>query len=177
MGSLRLHPTVRTQAYATGGRLRIGDVTIHSMKLPHDAPQVGLVFETRDTTVGLVTDLGHVPKDLPRFLGDCETILLESNHDPDMLETGPYPVSLKRRVGGRLGHLSNGQAGDLLAYLPQVPRRVVLMHLSETNNAPRLALTSARAALAHGRSEIFAADPRHPLELGAAEGGQLPLAL
>lgn len=160
-----------------GRRFRIGDITIRSLGVPHDAAQVALVFEADDTTIGLVTDLGHAPTGLSRFLGDCETLLLESNHDVDMLAEGPYPPMLKRRVGGSLGHLSNEQTGDLLAGLPHAPARVVLMHLSETNNCPRLAASSARAALAHGKTKVFVADQRRPLTLGAVPDPQLRLAL
>ncbi|MBW1875150.1 MAG: MBL fold metallo-hydrolase [Deltaproteobacteria bacterium] len=131
--------------------------------------------EAKATTVGLVTDLGHVPKGLEQFLGECETLLLESNHDPDMLEMGPYPEMLKRRVAGSLGHLSNGQTGDLLAGLPHAPKRVVLMHLSETNNSPRLARSSAEAALGHQGTELLLAKQQQPLELDPGHDQQLQL--
>jgi phosphoribosyl 1,2-cyclic phosphodiesterase len=175
MRSVQLRPATRSQSFTVGRRFTIGDITIRSHALPHDAPQVALVFETKVTTVGLVTDLGHVPKGLERFLGECETLLLESNHDPDMLEMGPYPAMLKRRVAGSLGHLSNGQSGDLLAGLSHAPKRVVLMHLSETNNSPRLARSSAEAALGHQGTELLLAQQRQPLELGPVRDLQLQL--
>ncbi len=177
MPAIRLRPTVRAETFSVGRSFVVGDITIHSHALPHDAPQVALVFETKVTTVGLVTDLGHVPKGLGRFLGHCETLLLESNHDPDMLAMGPYPETLKRRVGGSLGHLSNGQAGDLLASLAHIPRRVVLMHLSETNNSARLARSSAEAALGHQGTELLLARQHHPLELDPVREEQLQLSL
>lgn len=175
--TLGLGRDVHAEPFSVGRKLRIGDITIHSMSIPHDAPQTAFVFETKDTMVGLVTDLGHVPRGLSRFLIDCETLLLESNHDVDMLASGPYPPALKRRIGGSLGHLSNEQAGDLLASLRRKPARVVLMHLSETNNCPELARSSARAVLGHGKNELFVAHQHQPLELGATQGSQLPLAL
>lgn len=177
MQSIRLRPAAHAETFCVGRRFRIGDITIHSREIPHDAPQVALVFETKRTRVGLVTDLGHLPDGLVRFLGDCETLLLESNHDPDMLADGPYPAHLKRRVGGRLGHLSNGDAGDLLAALGHAPKRVVLMHLSETNNAPHLARSSAEAALGHRGTKVLLARQRQPLELGDAHEPQLQLRL
>ncbi len=177
MQSLRLRPEVAAETFAVGHRLVIGDITIHSRSIPHDAPQVALVFETKLTTVGLVTDLGHVPKGMEHFLGECETLLLESNHDPDMLAMSPYPEMLKRRVSGSLGHLSNGQAGDLLARLRYAPKRVVLMHLSETNNSPRLARSSAEAALGHQGTELLLAQQREPLEFGPVRERQLQLGL
>lgn len=177
MGALRLRPAAAREAFAVGRALRIGDMTIHSRAIPHDAPQVALVFETEETRLGLVTDLGHVPKGLAQFLDGCEMLLIESNHDPDMLAAGPYPASLKRRVGGSLGHLSNAQAGDLLATLDHAPREVVLMHLSETNNSPQLARCSAEAALGHRGTKLRIAEQRRPLALGTVRGRQLQLSL
>ena len=177
VGNLRLRASVAREAFSVGRALRIGDITMRSRRIPHDAPQVALTFETKDASLGLVTDLGHVPKGLERFLSDCETLLLESNHDPEMLATGPYPATLKRRVGGRLGHLSNADAGDLLARLDHTPREVVLMHLSETNNAPHLARCSADAALGHRGTRIHVAHARQPLELGSMRQEQLQLGL
>lgn len=140
-------------------------------------PQVALVFETRDASMGLVTDLGHVPRGFSRFLDGCEMLLVESNHDPEMLASGPYPESLKRRVAGSRGHLSNAQAGDLLAELDYTPTDVVLMHLSKTNNSPSLARQSAEAALGHCGTRLAVATQRQPLVLGAMGDGQLRLAL
>ena len=175
MPSIRLRPTAQAEPFTVGRPFVLGDITIHSRSLPHDAPQVALMFETRATKVGLVTDLGHVPKGLERFLDGCDTLLLESNHDPDMLAMGPYPEALKQRVAGSLGHLSNGEAGDLLARLAHAPRRVVLMHLSETNNSPRLARNSAEAALGHQGTELLLAQQRQPLELDPVRHQQLQL--
>ena len=177
MPSVRLRAAARAEPFTVGRRFRVGDITILSREIPHDAAQVALVFETKRTKVGLVTDLGHVPDGLQRFVSDCETLLLESNHDPDMLADGPYPAHLKRRVGGRLGHLSNGDAGDLLAALGHAPRHVVLMHLSETNNAPHLARSSAEAALGHRGTEVLLAHQRRPLAVGDAHEPQLQLRL
>ncbi len=177
MPSIRLRSTVEAEPFTTGRRFCIGDITIESREIPHDAPQVALIFETKQTRVGLVTDLGHVPSGLDHFVSDCETLLLESNHDPDMLADGPYPTHLKRRVGGSLGHLSNADAGDLLAALGHAPERVVLMHLSETNNAPHLARNSAEAALGHRGTEVLLARQRQPLQLGDAHEPQLQLRL
>jgi phosphoribosyl 1,2-cyclic phosphodiesterase len=177
MKSIRLRPKAKAETFTVGRRFVVGDIAIHTRAIPHDAPQVALAFETKATTVGLVTDLGHVPKGLEHFLDECETLLLESNHDPDMLTMGPYPAMLKRRVSGSLGHLSNGQAGDLLAGLRRAPKRVVLMHLSETNNSPQLARSSAEAALGHQGTELLLAQQRTPLELGAVQNRQLQLGL
>jgi phosphoribosyl 1,2-cyclic phosphodiesterase len=175
--SIRMRPTVASEAFAVGRRIGIGEISIESYAIPHDAPQVALRFENEQTSVGLVTDLGHVPKGLDRFVEGCETLLLESNHDPDMLAEGPYPDVLKRRVGGSLGHLSNGQAADLLADLPYAPRRVVLMHLSKTNNSVPLARSSAEAALGHQGTKLLVAHQQRPLELDPVREAQMQLGL
>ncbi|UCH29203.1 MAG: MBL fold metallo-hydrolase [Myxococcales bacterium] len=174
---MRLRASTRVETFSAGRAFRIGDISIRTRAIPHDAPQVALLFETRVTSVGLVTDLGHVPEGLGRFLSECETLLLESNHDPDMLATGPYPAVLKRRVGGSLGHLSNAQASDLLASLDHAPREVVLMHLSETNNCPLLARSSAEAALGDRGTKLRLAKQRQPIEVGAVHESQLQLGL
>ena len=177
MPSIPLRPAARAETFTVGRPFALGDITIHSLSIPHDVPQVALRFETISTSVGLVTDLGHIPKGLEHFLSGCETLLLESNHDPDMLAEGPYPSMLKRRVSGSHGHLSNGQAGDLLAGLQHVPKRVVLMHLSETNNSPRLARSSAEAAIGHQGTELLLAKQQEPLELAPPLALQMQLGL
>ena len=170
-----LRPSTPTEAFVAGRTFRVGDISIRSRRIPHDVPQVALVFETKRTTVGLATDLGHVCRGLARFLEECETLLLESNHDEELLAAGPYPPSLKRRVAGRLGHLSNAQAGDLLAELGAAPREVVLMHLSETNNSPRFARNSAEAAIDGRRTRLRLAEQRRPTIVGDFAQTQLPL--
>ena len=175
--SLRLRSSIDARPFTVGRRFGIGDIRVHSRNIPHDAPQVALRFETAEAAIGLVTDLGHVPKSLGRFLDGCETLLIESNHDREMLRVGPYPINLKRRVAGTLGHLSNEQAGDLLAGLPHTPRRVVLMHLSKTNNTERLARNSAEAALGHRGTELLVAPRSTAMELPSIGSQQLQLGL
>jgi phosphoribosyl 1,2-cyclic phosphodiesterase len=177
MKALRLRESAARTTLPVGRASRIGDLTIHAREIPHDAPQVALRFEAQSGSVGLVTDLGRVPKGLASFLDGCGVLLLESNHDSDMLAEGPYPAHLKRRVGGSRGHLSNEQASDLLAALPNAPSDLVLMHLSETNNSPKLARCSAEAVLGHGPTKLHIAKQRHPTELGLAEEPQLQLGL
>jgi phosphoribosyl 1,2-cyclic phosphodiesterase len=128
----------------------VGAIRIEPMAIPHDAPQVALVFAHASSRAALVTDLGEVPRRLAQHLAGCQLVLLESNHDPELLRRGPYPEFLKRRIASRLGHLSNEQASGLLRELGPDTVEVVLMHLSQRNNSPLLALGAARAAL-HGR--------------------------
>lgn len=177
LNAIRLRPAARSEAFTIGKPFVVAGIEIWSQSVPHDAPQVALRFETEQTSVGLVTDLGRVPRELGSFVSGCETLLLESNHDPEMLAGGPYPTVLKRRVGGARGHLSNGQAGDLLAALDAAPRRVVLMHLSETNNSPALARSSAEAALGHRGTELLVAHQRNPLALDPGRAMQMQLRL
>jgi len=177
MSSLRLVASCHAEPFPVGRPFRVGDISIRARKVPHDAHQVALRFEAASGSAAIVTDLGHVPSGLADFVDGCDLLLLESNHDADMLRRGPYPHNLKQRVGGPLGHLSNAEAGDLLANLSNAPRNVVLMHLSETNNTPQLARCSAEAALGHNGSRVFVAQQRTPTTVGSAEDHQLQLGL
>jgi phosphoribosyl 1,2-cyclic phosphodiesterase len=125
----------------------IGAFEISTLPLPHDAAQVALSISDRRTTTCLCTDLGEVPHALPDFLAGSDLLLLESNHDMQMLRHGPYPDSVKRRIASAGGHLSNAQTHELLSHLAPRLRQVVLMHLSESNNDKALALDSAQDAL------------------------------
>ena len=94
-----------------------------------------------DRKLGLLTDLGHPSEHVRQAFRGCDALVLECNHDVRMLAEGPYPPSLKRRVGGRWGHLANGQAAALLTELGlDRLQRIVCSHLSEHNNRPELAL-------------------------------------
>ena len=116
--------------------------------------------------VGMVTDLGHATTLVLERLRGCEVLMIESNHDDQMLMDGPYPWHLKQRVSGRLGHLSNREAADLLRHTAaENCRAVVLSHLSEKNNTPALARQAAANALAtkgNGRVEMRVASPTKP---------------
>lgn len=126
--------------------LELGDLCIQPYTVPHDAREPAqFVFTDGAQRLGMLTDAGHVTDHIRSVLSDCDALLLETNHDPGMLANGPYHAALKRRVGSDYGHLSNGQAAELLNALPaQRLRHVVAAHLSEQNNRPEL----ARAALA-----------------------------
>ena len=177
LNALRLAPGTATIPFEAGRGFAIGDVRIRTCLVPHDAPQIAIVFESKETAVGVATDLGHIPAGLPSFLAGCQTLLLESNHDPDMLERGPYPPSVKRRVASSRGHLSNRQAAGLLAKLRPSPDQVVLMHLSEANNSRELAIDTARTALRTQSTRLLAAKARRPLRVTASVSRQLTLEL
>jgi phosphoribosyl 1,2-cyclic phosphodiesterase len=160
--------TLKLVRYSPREPFAIGGLNVWPTPLPHDAAQVALVFEAGGLRAGLATDLGEVPPGLPEAFSACDLLLLESNHDLAMLRDGPYPMHLKRRIASAKGHLSNAQAAELLRALPPRARSVVLMHLSRTNNAPELALASARDALAGRRVRLFVAPPRGPLSFDVA---------
>jgi phosphoribosyl 1,2-cyclic phosphodiesterase len=125
----------------------IGALTITPLPLPHDAAQVALTFEDGVHKAALCTDLGEVPPALPELLSGADLLLLEANHDLQMLRDGPYPRDVKRRIASAGGHLSNAQTAALLKDIGPSLGRVVLMHLSEVNNRRELAVAAARAAL------------------------------
>lgn len=172
----------------------VGDLRGASCSVPHDAADcAALVFEHLRTgeRVGIALDVGHVPEHLPGFLSRLDLLVVESNHDCEQLQAGPYPWSLKQRILGANGHLSNAEAAALVAQcVHRGLRGVVLAHLSETNNSPSLAVTTVAAALrgcgpkaAAARRGLVAAAQRLPTgpvsgRLGNPFGvGQLELSL
>jgi len=128
---------------------RIGALEVQPYPVPHDAREpCQYRIGAAGLSLGILSDLGHVTAHVREVLRDCDALLLECNHDPEMLRDGPYPDALKRRVGGDQGHLSNQQAAQLLG--PAARDRLqhlVLTHLSEANNTPALARAAVVAAL------------------------------
>ena len=135
--------------FKTGELFRINDITIKTYAKDHDAVDpMGLVVSSNGSKLGILTDVGKSTSLLENLLHGCTGLLLEFNHDVEMLESGPYPYYLKERIKGPNGHLSNEQAGKLLKRLSQKSlKHVVLAHLSEVNNTPEKALTKARESL------------------------------
>jgi phosphoribosyl 1,2-cyclic phosphodiesterase len=135
--------------FTAGEGFSIGDIAVTPFTIPHDAADpVGFVFEAEGIRIGLATDLGYIPAHAAMRLRRCDVLMLESNHDLDMLRDGPYPWSVKQRVMSRVGHLSNNAAAEFLenGYDGQA-EYVILAHLSESNNLPELARVSAEHAL------------------------------
>ena len=124
----------------------IDDVQVSPFTVPHDAQEpCQFMFEYQAHRFGVLTDTGRMTPHIIECLDACDALLLECNHDADMLASGPYSAALKRRVGGPLGHLSNAQAGSLLSRLDcSRLQHLVAAHLSDKNNRPEL----AQAALA-----------------------------
>ena len=141
----------RVEYIRPGERFVIGDIEIDPFAIPHDAADpVGYAFRCNGTKVAIVTDLGYMPELVKQHLREADFLILESNHDLEMLKVGPYPWNIKQRVMSRTGHLSNTVVGEFLAD-PEVfdglARYVVLAHLSEQNNNPDLARITAQQAL------------------------------
>ncbi len=135
--------------FEAGKRFAVGDIDVEPFTIPHDAADpVGFVFEGEGCRIGFATDLGYMPANARQALRGCDVLLLESNHDTEMLRDGPYPWSVKQRVMSRVGHLSNEAAAEFLErnYDGQAAY-IVLAHLSESNNLPALARVSAERAL------------------------------
>lgn len=127
----------------------IGDITVTPFPIPHDAGEpVGYSFSASGRKVTVATDIGHINMELLNCFEDSDLLLLESNHDLEMLKVGPYPWSLKKRIAGNNGHLSNDAAGEVIAYMAgKGTKRFLLGHLSKENNFPELAYQTVCNAL------------------------------
>jgi phosphoribosyl 1,2-cyclic phosphodiesterase len=142
-----------------GETVIVGDLSIHPFAVPHDAAEpLQLVVRHGERRLGIVTDLGEPTEGVIAALAGCDALLLECNHDPLMLEQGPYPVWLKRRIAGSRGHLANGQSADLLAGCRHDGlRHVVAAHLSARNNRPDLAVAALGPVLAASGTQLHVA--------------------
>ena len=127
----------------------IDELEISSFPVPHDAREpCQFVFSDGAARFAILTDTGSITVHIEQMLSSCEAIMLECNHDRGMLQSGAYPQSLKDRVAGPYGHLSNAQAAELLTRIDTSRlRHVVAAHLSEKNNAPHLASAALGEAL------------------------------
>ena len=152
----------------TNSAVLLDDFSIRFIKAPHDAREpVSLVATVRSTgeRVGIAYDVGHISERFIRSFSECDVLLLESNHDSQLLRTGPYPWSVKQRVAGPNGHLSNAECA-LMARdcVHRGLRHLVLCHLSQINNRPELALRAMRTALRGvGFRGTLQAAPQHSI--------------
>lgn len=144
------------RCFKTGDRFDIGSVTINAFHTPHDAAEsVGFNIYAENRKVTVATDIGHINGQLLEHLEDSDLLLLESNHDLEMLKVGPYPFHLKRRIAGDTGHLSNEAAGEVIAHMAEKgTKRFLLGHLSRENNFPELAYQTACNALNARGAEV-----------------------
>ena len=144
-----------------GEAITVGDLLLQPYTVPHDAREpLQLACSDGAVRLGILTDAGSPTPHLLRQLAACDALLLECNHDRDMLAASSYPAALKARIAGRHGHLANDTAAEILAAcLHGALRHVVAAHLSESNNTPALAAAALAAAAGTTADEICVADP------------------
>jgi phosphoribosyl 1,2-cyclic phosphodiesterase len=139
------------ESIQSGQHFTIGDIDIHAFAIPHDAADpIGFTFRSGGAKMALVTDLGYMPELVKVHLRDSDCLILESNHDLDMLKVGPYPWVVKQRVLSRTGHLSNHAVSEYLSDpdgFDAMARYLVLAHISAENNNPDVVMISAEEAL------------------------------
>lgn len=156
----------KLELFQAGATFPIGDIEVQSFTVPHDAiDPVAYCFCAQGVKIGVLTDLGYITSSIRFHLRGTDLLLLESNHDLDMLKVGPYPWSVKQRVMGRMGHLSNLTACEfLLQSLDSSTAHLILGHLSEHNNHPEIARMDARLALARRglAPQLTIAEQRQP---------------
>jgi phosphoribosyl 1,2-cyclic phosphodiesterase len=139
----------KLELFFSGHSFQIADITITPFTIPHDAADpVGFTFRAEGTKVAIATDLGYLPPSVRDNLRACDVLMIESNHDLEMLRVGPYPWSVKQRVMSRVGHLSNESLAQFFAeYYDGGASYIVLAHISQENNHPEIALRAAENAL------------------------------
>ena len=157
------------ECFQAGAGFSIGDIEVQSFSIPHDAiDPVGFCFHAGEVKIAVATDLGYLTESVKFHLRRSDLLLLESNHDLEMLKVGPYPWSVKQRVMSRVGHLSNDMMGDFLLHdFDGCPSRLVLGHLSENNNHPEIVRLVATQALEQRglRTPLEIASQSHPTEV------------
>lgn len=144
-------PEERRRTFSTGEEFTVGDMRIRSFPVPHDAAEpVGFSIEASDRKVSIVTDAGYITDEIYKEIVDADLLLLEANHEKEMLLMGSYPYPLKQRILGDEGHLSNVSAGEVLCRAiseNEKRRQVLLGHLSGENNDPHVALLTVENTL------------------------------
>ena len=143
-------PSAHQRIFDSDRPFSIGEVQITPYRLSHDAEEpVGFVLETPGRKICIATDLGIEPKGFHQLVQNADLVVMESNHDVQMLQVGKYPYALKRRILSDKGHLSNETAGSLIGRMINVNVSAVLLaHLSQENNFPELALSTVVGVLA-----------------------------
>src|SRR5712692_8435025 len=146
----------RTEDFSAGRGFRVGDIEVMPFTIPHDAADpVGFTFRAEGVKIGFATDLGYMPVSVRDHLRGCSVLVMESNHDVEMLRSGPYPWSVKQRVMSRVGHLSNESLAEFFSNdYDGVAEYLILAHLSEQNNHPEIARAAAEQALG-GRQGLW----------------------
>ncbi|HOF18875.1 MAG TPA: MBL fold metallo-hydrolase [Phycisphaerae bacterium] len=150
-------------SFRAGQTLRFGAVSVETLPTPHDGVDgVAFVVDSGRARLGILTDLGHVFDALGEAVASLDAAFLESNYDPRMLETGPYPLFLQQRIRGPGGHISNYESAELLARRASGRMKwACLAHLSEQNNEPALARQTHETIL-RGKLPLHVASRYHP---------------
>ena len=160
---LCLHPPMFT--------VKIGNMTISSFPTPHDSEySVGYRIEIGENDskicVGYATDIGYISNEIKDALCGCESVVLECNHDEEMLMNGPYPYDLKLRIKSKRGHLSNRECAEFASDLCFIgTKNILLAHLSEENNDPELAFDEVWTAIADESVNLKVANQYEPVNL------------
>lgn len=162
---LHMHPPIHKEC--------VCGMHVTSFPTPHDSrASVGYKIEIPDGDgniiyrIGYATDIGYVTPEVEEALTSCDAVILESNHDYDMLMTGPYPYDLKKRIASRRGHLSNPDSAALAARLCAAgTKKLMLAHLSQENNVPDLAFDECVSAIGDADVQVFVAHPEIPTEM------------
>ncbi len=170
---LALPPQIKlpaVESFEPGCRFEIGEVAVEPFTIPHDAVDpVAFRFTAEGVRVAIVTDLGYMPQNVKHYLSGCHGLILESNHDLEMLRSGPYPWYVKQRVGSQTGHLSNEALGKFLRQeFDREARVLVLAHLSQQNNHPEIARLEAASALEEhsaGQTKLTVSSQTEPTEV------------
>jgi len=146
--------------------IAVGDLELLPYTVPHDANEpLQLRIGDGAVRLGVLTDVGSMTQHLLAQLQDCDALLLECNHDRSMLANSSYPASLKARIAGRLGHLANDTAAEILAGCMHLGlKHLVAAHLSERNNRPALAQAALASVLGGRPLDVLVADPAHGLD-------------
>jgi phosphoribosyl 1,2-cyclic phosphodiesterase len=164
----------KLEVFSAGRNFQVGDITVMPFTIPHDAADpVGFTFRAEGVRMAFATDLGYLPPNVCDHLRGCDVLIMESNHDLEMLRVGPYPWSVKQRVMSRVGHLSNDALADFFSSdYDGGAAYIVLAHLSEQNNHPELARGAAERALGSRRTLLrnrvllaSQAEPMQPIRL------------
>jgi phosphoribosyl 1,2-cyclic phosphodiesterase len=155
------------EIFEAGETLQVAGFELSSYSVSHDAADpVGYVVQSAGLKLGLAADMGHISALVKARLAGAHALVLESNYCPDMLTRSAYPPQVRQRINGRQGHLSNADMSALLAsLLHEKLQVVVLVHLSEENNTPGLALEYARRVMNGHRAQLHVASQDRPTPL------------
>ena len=149
-----------------GETLEVGGLAATFFEVPHDSSTYGVRISDGKRNAAMATDLGEAGPEVLGHMRGAEAVVLEANHDPDWLRSGPYSARLKRRISSKDGHLSNRQAAEAaLALAPHGLKDLILAHLSKTNNSPARACGTVHRTLraaGHGGIRVRAALAGHP---------------